>query len=86
MKRGFTSFYGVTTLIGYYSGKVLDLVVKSFFCQACLSWRLREDTEEYEVWFEDHKETCSQNHNGSAAKMEVDPINEMFARSGKIWS
>ena len=31
-KRGFTSLYGVMTLIGYYSGKVLDLVVKSSSC------------------------------------------------------
>lgn len=31
-KRGFSSLYGVTTLIGYYSGKVLDLVVKSGYC------------------------------------------------------
>lgn len=28
-KRGFSSLFGVTTLIGYYSGKVVDLVVKS---------------------------------------------------------
>jgi len=27
-KRGFKSLYGVTTLIGYYSGKVIDLVEK----------------------------------------------------------
>ncbi|CAK9816232.1 hypothetical protein ANTPLA_LOCUS8931 [Anthophora plagiata] len=34
-KRGFKSLYGVTTLIGYYSGKVIDLVMKSSYCQAC---------------------------------------------------
>ena len=34
-KRGFTSLYGVTTLIGHYSGKVIDLIVKEGYCQAC---------------------------------------------------
>ncbi|EFN63257.1 hypothetical protein EAG_00150, partial [Camponotus floridanus] len=34
-KRGFSSLYGVTTLIAYYSGKVIDLVVKSSYCHAC---------------------------------------------------
>lgn len=34
-KRGFTSLFGVTTLIAYYSGKVIELVVKSSFCRAC---------------------------------------------------
>lgn len=27
-KRGYTSLFGVTSVIGYYSGKVLDFVVK----------------------------------------------------------
>ncbi|CAB3262536.1 unnamed protein product [Arctia plantaginis] len=34
-KRGYTSLYGVTTLIGYYSGKVIDLNVKSGYCHTC---------------------------------------------------
>lgn len=31
-KRGFTSLFGVTSLIGYYSGKIIDLFVKSSYC------------------------------------------------------
>ncbi|XP_044583788.1 uncharacterized protein LOC123264553 [Cotesia glomerata] len=34
-KQGFTSLFGVTTLIGKYSKKVIDTVVKSSFCQGC---------------------------------------------------
>ncbi|CAH4030916.1 unnamed protein product [Pieris brassicae] len=34
-KRGYTSLYGVTTLIGYYSGKVIDLADKSGYCHTC---------------------------------------------------
>ncbi|KZC10035.1 hypothetical protein WN55_01786 [Dufourea novaeangliae] len=38
-KRGFSSLYGVTMLIGYHTGKVIDLVVKSSYCQACIYYK-----------------------------------------------
>lgn len=41
-KRGFTSLYGVTTLIASFSGKVIDLVVKSSYCQPCIAWKGKE--------------------------------------------
>lgn len=34
-KRGFSSLFGVTTFIAYYSGKVIDFVVKSLYCHRC---------------------------------------------------
>jgi len=40
-KRGFSSHYGITILIGYYSGKVIDLV-KGSFCQSCLYWKSKK--------------------------------------------
>lgn len=80
-KREFTSLYGVTTLIGYYSGKVIDLVVKNSYCQDCTFWSKKKDTDEYIAWYENHKEECFINHDGSADKMEVDSIQEMFVRS-----
>lgn len=80
-KRGFTSLYGVTTLIASFSGKVIDLVVKSSYCQACNAWKGKEQTEEFKNWYETHVEECSANHTGSAGKMEVDSIKEMFSAS-----
>lgn len=80
-KRGFKSLYGVTTLIGYYSGKVIDLVVKSSYCHGCAAWKNKTHTEEYRNWFEDHEEECMKNHEGSSGKMEVDAVKEMFLRS-----
>jgi len=80
-KRGFKSLYGVTTLIGYFTGKVIDLTVKSSFCKLCLEWKDKTNTEEFHEWFEFHEEQCTKNHEGSAGKMEVDSILEMFARS-----
>ena len=40
-----------------------------------------DDTEEYHEWKEKHREQCSANHKGSAGKMEVDAVTEMFAAS-----
>lgn len=37
-KRGFTSLYGLVTLIGYNFGKIVDCVVKSKYCKACEHW------------------------------------------------
>lgn len=78
-KRGFTSLYSVTTLIAYYSGKVIDFVVKNSVCKACD--RKNKNDENYIEWFEQHQEECSLNHVGSADKMEVDAIKEMFSAS-----
>lgn len=79
-KRGFTSLYGVTTLIAYYTGKLMDLVVKSGYCQSCIFWKGKKDTDEYTEWYKQHEENCCANHSGSADKMEVDSIKEMFSR------
>lgn len=80
-KRGFTSLFSVTTIIGYYSGKIIDLVVKSGYCQACVYWKQKEGTDEYIEWYEQHEDECFANHSGLAGKMEVDAIKEMFSRS-----
>lgn len=80
-KRGFSSLFGISTLIGKYSGKVLDFVVKSAYCQSCSNWALRKGTVEYDHWQDTHGENCTANHHGSAGKMEVDGMKEMFARS-----
>ena len=83
-KRGFQSLFGVATLIGKYTHKVIDLETKSSFCQGCSNWAGRKGTPEYDEWFADHEEHCSINHIGSAGKMEVDAITEMFARSDQL--
>ncbi|KYM97486.1 hypothetical protein ALC62_11778, partial [Cyphomyrmex costatus] len=82
-RRGFASLYGVATLIGYYSGKVLDLFVKSSYCKSCETWKRKLNTAEYEDWYNDHIENdeCMANHQGAAGNMEVTSIVEMFKRS-----
>lgn len=83
-KRGFTSRMGIVSVIGKYTNKVLDVAVKSSFCKACLFWKGREKTVEYEAWYATHESKCNVNHEGSAAKMEVDGIIEIFKRSEEV--
>ncbi|KAL7307786.1 hypothetical protein TKK_0000111 [Trichogramma kaykai] len=80
-KRGFSSLVGIVSLIGKYSGKVIDTVVRSSYCKACEQWKNEKDTFDYECWYDIHKDECPANHEGSAGKMEVDGVVEMFMRS-----
>lgn len=80
-KKGFTSLFGVTTLIGKYSSKVLDLVVNSKCCKACEIWKNKLDTEEYFTWKQEHDDECTINHIKTLKKMEVNAIIEMFSTS-----
>jgi len=81
-KRGHTSRFGVTTLAGKFGKKIIDTVVKSTYCKSCEVWEKKKNThpEEYEEWLEGHDD-CDANHIGSAGKMEVDSVKEMFGRS-----
>lgn len=83
-KRGFTSLFGIASLIGKFSSKVIDVEVKSAFCKSCADWKSRKGTIEYDLWKEAHEEHCSANHQGSAGKMEVDAISAMFSRSVEL--
>ncbi|XP_053945027.1 uncharacterized protein LOC128854730 isoform X6 [Anastrepha ludens] len=80
-KRGFTSLYGVAVLIGQFTGKVVDFLVKSSYCAECNYWNKHKNTEQYEAWKSNHDQNCQINHEGSAGKMEVDAMIELFSRS-----
>lgn len=80
-REGFSSLYGIASLIGWHTGKVVDVLVKSEFCKNCEFWKDREGIAKYEEWAESHINECQINHEGSAGKIEVDAIVEMFSRS-----
>lgn len=84
-KRGFSSLLGLVSIIGKYSNKILDVVVKSKICQGCSNWVGKKNTDEYALWYEDHKDDCDANHEGSSGKMEVDGIVEIFQRSEELY-
>ncbi|KAL7296829.1 hypothetical protein TKK_0010226 [Trichogramma kaykai] len=82
---GFTSLQGAASLIGHHTGKVIDIITKNKFCQACRRWENKnKDSAEYLEWFEVHKEKCKVNHTGSSGLMEVDGIVEMFKRATTV--
>jgi len=85
-KRGFSSLYGFASLIGWFSGKVIDICVKSKYCKECEYWEKKKDTVEYEEWHALHEKYCDVNHNGSAGKMEPDAVVEMFSRSESTYN
>lgn len=84
-RREFSSLFGVSTLVGKYSKKVVDAMIKNSFCQACNLWNKKKDDniDEYNEWYKTHEETCSLNHKGSAGKMEIDAVTKMFLKSKK---
>ncbi|XP_053984318.1 uncharacterized protein LOC128879316 [Hylaeus volcanicus] len=48
----------------------------------CETWKKKiDDEDEYEKWKTKHQDQCTVNDEGSAGKMEVDGIKEMFGRS-----
>lgn len=55
-------------------------------CKVCEFWKQFEGTAEYDEWKDEHSGTCSANHKGSAGKMEVDSIVEMFHRSETVYN
>lgn len=46
----------------------------------------KKNTVEYNIWYDEHRDTCSANHEGSAGKMEVDGVVEMFCRSEELFN
>lgn len=83
-KRGFSSLYGIVSLIGWLTGKIVDVTVKSKYCKACEFWKDKTGTAEYEEWHGSHVNECQSNHEGSSGKMEVDAVIEMFSRSESL--
>ncbi|KAK3933236.1 Large tegument protein deneddylase [Frankliniella fusca] len=80
-KRGFSSLFGVVTLIGLLTGKVIDFLVLSLLCKVCDAYKGEKEGPEFEEWQEQHASECTKNHEGSSGKMEVDGMVQLFKRS-----
>ena len=76
MEHGFSSLFGVPTLIGKYSKEALDAAVKSSFCQGCNIWKNKKEgaIDDCNECHEEHKGQCMVNYVDGAGKMEVDAI------------
>lgn len=80
-KRGFSSLIGIVSLIYKYNKKIANVAIRSSYCKACDKRKGTEHTTEHAAWYQVHKRQCSANHSGSAGKMEVDGVCEMFLQS-----
>lgn len=85
MKRGFSSLFGVASLIGFRTKKVIDVIIKSAYCHACKMHENDPNDIEHEMWRQEHAKDCVSNHKGASGKMEVDAICEMFLRSEELY-
>ena len=81
LTRGHKSQYGVCTVVGNKSGKVLDTKVLSTNCKSCQTWKGKEGSIAYAEWKEGHLAKCGINHNGNAGSMEAAGMVDIFSRS-----
>ena len=81
-KEGFTAAYGVALVISWKNGEVPDCEVLRKCCSACSHWDERDkNSDEYEKWYEGHKDHCSLNHVGSFPAMESEGVCRLWERS-----
>ena len=60
-KRGFSSSFGVITVLSTVTGKALDCEIMSKECPECKLRRGKEGTEEFQQWWEQHQHRCNAN-------------------------
>lgn len=86
LKRGFSSTIGVCSVIGKYTGKVLDTFVSCKVCKSCQLRGKQLNSADFEIWYEsEHQEQCSANYEGSSGGMEVQGIIEIFQNSQTLY-
>ncbi|XP_046679422.1 uncharacterized protein LOC124366865 [Homalodisca vitripennis] len=82
-KRGFTSNYGVGSIIHIDTGLVIDYCVLSKFCRNCASAEhdLGRGSPEFDIWYAGHAIDCDKNYEGSSPGMEVAAAEILWKRS-----
>jgi len=80
-KRGFSSSFGVVTVLSTITGKALDCEIMSKECGECKLKRGKEGTEEFDEWWEQHQHKCQANFAGSSGSMDSAGMLAIFQRS-----
>jgi hypothetical protein len=82
-KRGYTANFGVGFVVSVETGEVLDFDFESKICKACESTKkdLGEDSPEYDIWYQGHKDKCTKTHTGSSGSMECSIAKKIWDRS-----
>ena len=80
-KQGHTANYGFGFVLSVDTGEVLDYGFKSKICWECNSHKAKKDSDEYQKWYEEHKNNCSKNFDGSSGNMEVEIARDLWGHS-----
>ena len=85
-RRGFSSKNGIATAITVNNGssKVVDTETMSNYCNKCSIMINKLSENDFKIWYENHKSTCSINYTGSAGGMEPVGMEQIFRRSVKL--
>ena len=81
MKRGHKSMYGVACVIELQTGLVVDYHVMSKYCLLCSRNTLDTNSDEYKQWYNEHKQECAVNYEGSSGGMEQEAGEILWSRS-----
>ena len=89
MRRGYSSMYGVQTVISLDTKKVLDVEILSKSCSRCVSWKARLDNKTitqaaYDEWKANHAEKCQINTVVSSPAMESAAVVAIWTRSEQL--
>ena len=83
MKRGFTSHYGIGTVIDIFTGYVVDFELLCTYCHICEMSKEKLEgmtADQQQAWQQQHEPQCQINHEGSAKAMEKEAAIKIWAR------
>lgn len=89
MRRGYSSLFGVQTVISYDTLKVLDVEVLSKHCNMCKVWKSKLQSKaisqvEFDAWKAVHADVCDINTHVSSPAMETVAVVKMWNRSEEV--
>ena len=86
MRRGYSSLYGVQTVLAWDTHQVVDVAILSKHCPQCKTWNAallsgKKTQAEFDNWKEAHEGSCGINTKKSAPAMESEAVLQMWQRS-----
>ena len=91
MRRGYSSNFGVQTVISHDTQKIIDVKVMSKFCKPC-EFRGKQLEEgkitqaDFDDWKQQHSDTCQSNTSVSAPAMETEAVKILWSRSEDLYN
>ena len=80
-RRGSVSLNGTVAAISMYNGKIINVEVMQRYCKPYQQHKEKLTPDDFDVWYEGHKQNCVANYEGSAPMMEVVGAKRIFERS-----